>query len=46
MAMVLIHLGIVTEAEQQTLAGILFPPIGNRAGLEVGCVRRAAESPF
>jgi L-asparaginase II len=46
MAMVLCHLGIVTDAEQKSLADILFPPILNRAGLEVGRVRRASESPF
>jgi L-asparaginase II len=46
MAMVLIDLGIVTEAEQRTLADLLFPPVANRAGLTVGRVQRAAESPF
>ncbi|MEX2202140.1 MAG: asparaginase [Dongiaceae bacterium] len=46
MAMTLCDLGVVTEAEQKELVDLLSPPVMNRAGLEVGRVRRAAESPF
>jgi L-asparaginase II len=46
MAMVLGQLGIVTAAEREKLADRLFPPIDNRAGLAVGRVQRASESPF
>jgi hypothetical protein len=46
MAMTLCDLGVVTGDEQKELADLLSPPVLNRAGLEVGRVRRAAESPF
>jgi L-asparaginase II len=46
MGMTLCHLGVVSDDEQKVLADLLSPPVKNRAGLEVGRVRRAAESPF
>lgn len=46
MGEVLIHLGVIDEGERARLADTLSPPIMNRAGLETGRVRRAAESPF
>ncbi|MEX0809450.1 MAG: asparaginase [Dongiaceae bacterium] len=46
MGMTLCQLGIIGEDEQTALADLLSPPVINRAGLEVGRVRRAAESPF
>jgi len=46
MAMTLLHLGVIDEAEREKLTDILFPAIENRAGLDVGRVQRASESPF
>ena len=46
MAMVLAHLGVLTEAEQAELADVMFPTVENRARLAVGRVQRAADAPF
>jgi len=46
MGQVLRHLGILTEADAAFLAETLTPPVRNRAGLETGRVRPAADCPF
>jgi len=46
MGAVLVHLGVIDEDQRRQLADTLTPPIPNRAGLETGRIRPAAESPF
>jgi L-asparaginase II len=46
MAEVLRQLGLIGEAERAALGEALEPPVKNRAGREVGRVRRAAGAPF
>ncbi len=46
MGEVLLHLGVIDEGMRTRLADALSPPVLNRAGLETGRVRPAAESPF
>ena len=46
MGRLLVELQAVTAEEAERLSDALTPPIRNRAGLEVGRVRPAAQSPF
>lgn len=46
MGAVLVHLGVIGEAERGAIADKLQPPVLNRAGLETGRIRPAADSPF
>jgi L-asparaginase II len=46
MGQLLVHLGVIDVAAQARLADTLAPPVLNRAGLETGRVRPAADCPF
>ena len=46
MGAILVHLGVLDEDVRRQLADTLTPPVPNRAGLETGRIRPAAESPF
>jgi L-asparaginase II len=46
LARVLGHLGVVPAEREPEVARLLESPVRNRSGLEVGCVRPAADCPF
>ena len=46
MGEILLHLGVIDADERARLADVLQPPVLNRAGLETGRIRPAADSPF